>query len=126
MLISPCVLICVIVECMCGKESLENSFLLFVKGLKCLGNWLVRRLYHRGPPDSCWWERLDAWGWPVLLCPPQVVEGQVMTRKSGVSLGGEHALKVRRPSLASPLLPSGNDASFCSPCLFKANRMPAP
>lgn len=34
---------------MCGKEPLENAFLLFVKGLTCLGNWLVRRLYPGGP-----------------------------------------------------------------------------
>lgn len=103
---------------MCGKESLENSFLLFVKGLKCLGNWLVRRLYHEGPegiPDG---GRPGAG--PVLLCPLQVVEGQVMTRKSGVSLGGEHALKVRRDPAGLLLLPSGNDTSFCSPCLLQS------
>lgn len=79
----------------------------------------------RAGRDSCWGERVDAWGWPVLLCPLQVVEGQVMTRKSGVSLGGERALKVRRPRWDSPVS-NGDDASFCSPCLFKANRVPAP
>lgn len=40
---------------MCGKESLEKSFLLFVMGLKRLGNWFMRRLYHGEPagiPDG--------------------------------------------------------------------------
>lgn len=88
---------------MCGKESLENSFLLFVKGLKSLGNWFMRRFCHgewAGVPDDGggWNHRL---GW--LLCPLQVVEGQddLRTQKeTWVTLGGGHILKIRRSQLS--------------------------
>lgn len=87
---------------MCGKESSENWFLFFVKRLKSLGNWFVKKFCSgelAGIPGgrgrvTCLRQGPDCAAW--LLCPlePMKVRWEPWCKRSRCKSGNEQGLEI--------------------------------